>query len=727
MHRQPEIRRPAQQVVRPRVYWQVRRQPTQPQPQEHFVLVVRPTWMRELFEFQRAWLQHVSAPRPEPPTVLSDKRVQRMLETQLEMVSGFPFKQPPEKVETKPIDYQSYLDLITAEARRKEAFTFSLPSEYASGIKGRLSPYPQPYEYQGYLDVVTAEAAVQWRQFKSRQFYEKIGFPQFAGKYEPFEVPEGYKVKEITETKEGLQVTYEEAAPPSLAEQILHFDPWKFGYDVAQRIFGREPTQEEYEKSISRAISESGFMRLPFGSAKAGTLEAWKPETWAKPEAVTAGIVGYPESLVYTGARLVGVKTPRMPFGYEAEEQYPGYSFGRELAEVATALFVWKVIIKSPLGKPIAKIETAIWEKTGAKITGKAESWLTRKYLEKGYAGSFTKEALKPFETKLAFVKPSASYDIPVASWAGWKEKLVMRITGATPHLARQVVNIPSHSIMQIPKVSGNIWQWGLTPKTSFFMVEKAAPPITKFTPKFFVRGTAMVPFATQDIIEVATKPMPIGYAEPWKRVRKPIAGGLPQPQYVTERMILTFKRMPYLPVLAIGKTFKPSAVLAGIPLVGLTKPVSRKKTRLITVPKLEIMPEAKPRSTADVFSLTRFKLFQPVAPRQKKREDIAPVLGLDLPSILKEAQVPKVFQAQMPKQFMSTSQMLGTKQISQIARTPVTQLIEMPRAARPRRTERRKRKVIRRRKKGKERRLFGYGFEYPVATWQEAAEWAFK
>ena len=44
----------------------------------------------------------------------------------------------------------------------------------------------------------------------SKGFYTDIGFPQYAGKYDPFLTPEGYKVKEITETDKGLQVSFME-------------------------------------------------------------------------------------------------------------------------------------------------------------------------------------------------------------------------------------------------------------------------------------------------------------------------------------------------------------------------------------------------------------------------------------------------------------------------------------------------------------------------------------
>ena len=43
---------------------------------------------------------------------------------------------------------------------------------------------------------------------QSIEFFKSIGYPKFAGKFQPFEVPTGMKVKEIQETKQGLKITF---------------------------------------------------------------------------------------------------------------------------------------------------------------------------------------------------------------------------------------------------------------------------------------------------------------------------------------------------------------------------------------------------------------------------------------------------------------------------------------------------------------------------------------
>jgi len=42
--------------------------------------------------------------------------------------------------------------------------------------------------------------------YESKQFYTKLGYPQYGGKYSVFEIPEGYKVESLKEASEGLQI-----------------------------------------------------------------------------------------------------------------------------------------------------------------------------------------------------------------------------------------------------------------------------------------------------------------------------------------------------------------------------------------------------------------------------------------------------------------------------------------------------------------------------------------
>jgi len=48
---------------------------------------------------------------------------------------------------------------------------------------------------------------------ESHKFYQSLGYPQFGGKYQPFTVPSGAKIKSIVESGEGLDITFESLTP----------------------------------------------------------------------------------------------------------------------------------------------------------------------------------------------------------------------------------------------------------------------------------------------------------------------------------------------------------------------------------------------------------------------------------------------------------------------------------------------------------------------------------
>ena len=62
----------------------------------------------------------------------------------------------------------------------------------------------------------------------SKTFYESIGFGQFAGKYKPFKIPEGFKVANIQETPSGLDIQFTgppTISTPTMAQGILNVAP----------------------------------------------------------------------------------------------------------------------------------------------------------------------------------------------------------------------------------------------------------------------------------------------------------------------------------------------------------------------------------------------------------------------------------------------------------------------------------------------------------------------
>ena len=89
-------------------------------------------------------------------------------------------------------------------------------SQYA----GRYAPFeiPEGHEVRGitegpeglnitFVDPV-AEQQAKSQAMASEMFYKSIGFGQYGGKYAPFEVPKGLKVKNITEGPTGLNIEF---------------------------------------------------------------------------------------------------------------------------------------------------------------------------------------------------------------------------------------------------------------------------------------------------------------------------------------------------------------------------------------------------------------------------------------------------------------------------------------------------------------------------------------
>jgi hypothetical protein len=62
------------------------------------------------------------------------------------------------------------------------------------------------------------QASYEAKQAKSREFYTKLGYPQYGGQYDPFTVPSGYGVAGIGKTDSGLEITFEQQPKQSTAK-----------------------------------------------------------------------------------------------------------------------------------------------------------------------------------------------------------------------------------------------------------------------------------------------------------------------------------------------------------------------------------------------------------------------------------------------------------------------------------------------------------------------------
>lgn len=121
-------------------------------------------------------------------------------------------------------------------------------------------------------------------QLYEKQFYEKLGYSKFAGKYPAFTIPEGYQVKAIKEMEKTLDVTFEPVPEAKgIAEQMMEF-------------------------KVTPLLSQLGFRQQPIFTPK-GVQTKYE----VSPLGLPAGVIASGETLVYSVARLAGFETPRPP------------------------------------------------------------------------------------------------------------------------------------------------------------------------------------------------------------------------------------------------------------------------------------------------------------------------------------------------------------------------------------------------------------------------------
>jgi hypothetical protein len=250
----------------------------------------------------------------------------------------------------------------------------------------------------------------------SRQFYEKLGYPEYGGKYQPFKIPEGYTVKEVKEDQQGLQVTFQPIPEePSLSERLLGLLPKGISGNLGDIIMG---------KLVGVKVA---------------------PES---PLAAPAGVVASGESLVYSIGRLAGFKTPRIPAtlsgslvssvilsGGATLSGKPELIASSELQELggkggsyAAGTVLGDYLIGSIIGKGVEKAVSPII----GRVKGSAAEWLTESYEESVRAGGVAVD-IGGGETAQVLWKPSLA------------EKIVMKITGAKPkELSSAIIGLPT-------------------------------------------------------------------------------------------------------------------------------------------------------------------------------------------------------------------------------------------------------------------------------------------
>lgn len=132
------------------------------------------------------------------------------------------------------------------------------------------------------------EQQIQQQQQESTAFYTSLGYPKYAGKYQPFTVPFGQKVQKIEETPQGLQVTFQ----------------------TPEEEIGLAETLAQAE--VKPVIDIPRLLGVPRTPIEALTPPSMRKET-VRAFAGIAGLIAPPESLLYTVGQFAGLKTPKIP------------------------------------------------------------------------------------------------------------------------------------------------------------------------------------------------------------------------------------------------------------------------------------------------------------------------------------------------------------------------------------------------------------------------------
>jgi len=360
---------------------------------------------------------------------------------------------------------------------------------------------------------------------ESKYFYQMLGRPELAGRNLPFTIPEGMKVSGLRETGVGLEVTFEPVNKPF--SQIIRDLPITLGLTREQAV--RSPsglvrymmTGKEFE--IPKEIW-SGFTADIESTPYSLAGLSGSPSVPRRGATVTGGAVSSIVESILAGK-------PVMSEELRLAIKSPAYAFGSIFGAVLSGY-----VIGSIFGKL-----------AGKTVVPKASDWLSKRYVESG-----------PLE------------------WKGWKESLVMRVTGAKPYLASEIVSFPGKIVTSIPEVSADIWGLADTPRASVLFTTKVLSPQVKFVPKFYAWGDMLIP-AAEKLFEPAYKAMPSDWLMSAPR------------QFGVTVQRQAEATMPYLP--SVGFSRGSSAVMRALTFgVGLTKLgfEPRLDRRTVTLPTLD-------------------------------------------------------------------------------------------------------------------------------------------
>lgn len=157
---------------------------------------------------------------------------------------------------------------------------------------------------------VAAEAKQQTEIKKSVDFFTSIGYPQFGGKYAPFDIPEGHHVGEIAEAEGSLKISFHD----TIAEEMYR-----------QRMEIENPQIAGISRNYQQYLISGGLERQAMYAQPKQTVISTLPKSdyWLTPTPETIGKIGP----LAPNAQVTKIEPP---LGYRVTNIQPTIIEGKE-------------------------------------------------------------------------------------------------------------------------------------------------------------------------------------------------------------------------------------------------------------------------------------------------------------------------------------------------------------------------------------------------------------
>ncbi|MEM3824106.1 MAG: hypothetical protein QXH87_04155, partial [Candidatus Bathyarchaeia archaeon] len=323
--------------------------------------------------------------------------------------------------------YSGQLGLQLPEIGRYAEY-FAYRSEFAKSIEDIQKAFTYSGQYGLKLEEIHeyAEAFAE-----SSYFWRTAGYPEFAGRYMPVTVPEGYKISSVKETVSGLEVSFE---PIISMEHVIKGLEKNFGVSVGS---AKALTLDEYRdvyRGFAKEVEQVGYKSVEEFRLAASILAA----------------VSIPYASLHVGLPFVTLKgfLTNVALGVGLNQAIVGITEKRwitPLEAAATAAYTELAYIGT----------SALFHYV---ITPKAAEWLTTRYWQRA------SEALSTGQT------PGLTRF----------EKAVSFLTGAKPYVPPQVVVIPEFAKPTATDIYKQMqaWELAVAPKSTALLLSEMTSPV---------------------------------------------------------------------------------------------------------------------------------------------------------------------------------------------------------------------------------------------------------